>query len=596
VPGAFERMLVTLEHASRVNRLLVTARLLLTRDNAADAGTWVESIRDRSDRAEIVRLSMVTRDAEMVRTHGVPRSMGARAIQAAWEAARVVHLRLSAEGFTSFPSLPIPRDVATQPVDHTSLEFLLGNVPLPSVSGGTWATPKAGDVSGVWFASEAAGGLQNLGLAMSALGAPPLDLTPDMGGCSLTFKPEEREAAEAEDRVKPFRRRGVPALLWNTLDDPTRDERTVCEKMNGRVAVVVGGSSEGLLATSSMKALHHALTELGATSTLHSVWEAPFNPYAVPAEGTDPLAITPARSRHATRQTDAFLASLDLSGVDDVIVLGFETAWKVFRHPSLDPSARLHVIDPTLLSGIGSFRNALPSDPEEGWWPHERLRVHSFHPRYVRAFLRAQVPLRHVAWHPFPLDTEAFSSEGKVAGGGGIVVPAYEGCDFETLAKLASQFPQLSDIQVLSHEAPPPLQAAGRIGPTEQFAQLCAADVILLPFPTDPRRPLGVEAIAMALASGRPIIASASPTTVAHLSHGHNAILVPPGRPKSFAKAIAKVQGSPALAAKLAEGAKASAPLRSVKAFAKQLLQGAPEATCFHHQDEARGPWYPWPV
>jgi glycosyltransferase involved in cell wall biosynthesis len=92
---------------------------------------------------------------------------------------------------------------------------------------------------------------------------------------------------------------------------------------------------------------------------------------------------------------------------------------------------------------------------------------------------------------------------------------------------------------------------------------LWAADVTLIPASSAPLVRFGncvlpIKSFAY-LAAGRPILAPRAPDTAELLRDGENALLVAPGRPEEAGAALDRILGDPALAARLAEGALATA-------------------------------------
>src|SRR5690606_20939439 len=119
---------------------------------------------------------------------------------------------------------------------------------------------------------------------------------------------------------------------------------------------------------------------------------------------------------------------------------------------------------------------------------------------------------------------------------------------------------------------------------------------VVLPLDPDPRKPAGISVISMALAAGRPVIASSTLATVDHLRHGHDAILVPPGKPRALAQAIERLDQDDELLASLAAGARRSAEVASVRSWAHDLLHGAPAQGVFWEGERPQGPFRAWPT
>lgn len=625
--GAFEAALEALAIGAQLNRLLLTVRLVVLRENVAELPDLVGRVRALADRLELVRLSTLTRQPDVLKRHEVRRRDAIRAVQSCWEAARVTHLPLSTDGFASFPSLPVARDVPVQPADATLLDLLRGHVPVPSGVNGTWATPRDGDLSGVYHAVEHSRDLQELGLQLAAYGCPALDLPTDHGGLGLDFPPAERAQAEADGRIAPRRRDGVPMLLRNAvaLGEPAPPAHWTGSGRDARVAVLAPYVSDNVLVLSTLPALVERLRAHGADAHLHSVWDAPFNPFDPGArlpDGALAPSDDPERPGHrypedlveafanplrriafARERTPAFLADLDLTGVDLVVVPGWEAAHAVWRHPTLSPSARVVVPDFHLMTGIEGWHGTLEAGArpmDGGWWPDPRLQVHAIYPRYVRTYWRAGVPLRQVHWRPYPVHPGHFGAGPPPAACDTVFAGGNHQRDWVTLARAIDLGgDRLPTVQVMSHQpvprGPEILPPAPLLGFHEAVAN---SRFVVLPLEADPRRPAGISLISLALAAGRPVVATATHATVDHLRHGVDAWLVPPRSPAALAEAIARLHADPVLLERLAAGARASSAAVSVDRWARDLLDGAPAATTFPADPDHphTGPFRAWPV
>lgn len=617
--GAFEEALEALDIASRLNSLLVRVRYVLLRDNHDQVGTFVERVRDPADRLELVRLSALTRDRTVLRAHGVPRRPALRAVQAAWEAARVAHLRMTTEAFTTWPSVPMPTETPLQPVDATLLELLRANVPVPAARNGTWATPRDGDVSGLWYAVEGSRSLHELGLQLAAYGCPPLDLPPALGGMGLDQPPgEARDDAPAVRRID-----GVPALIANVVEGTDARPLPAWEGVGrgANVHVVAGFVTDNILALSTLPGLTDALRASGADATLHSVWRAPVNPYDtghdVPEDALQPssdparpgvrypddlvprLGTIPARYAHARKQAPGFVAGLDLSGADLVVVPGFDNALAVLDNPSLPDDARVVVPDFHLLTGLASWHERFATDRsmEGGWWPSERIEVHALYPRYVRAYWRAGVPLRQVTWRPYPVHLAHFGAGVDVLEAQHVFAGGAHQRDWATLAEAAKRRAGGLPLQVHTRETvPAPLETQGEVPLLAFYEAIANSRYVVLPLVPDPRRPAGISVAALALAAGRPVIATTTYATIDHLRHGHDAILVPPNRPDALAKAMDRLDQDDDLVAALAAGARRASQELSVRRWAEGLLDGFPAQRVWSMGDEGRGPFWSWPA
>ncbi len=615
--GSFADVLEAAELAHKLNRMMVIVRYVLLRDNVDEVATLIAKVGAVSDRVELVRLTALTEDRALLREHGVPRRLALGAVQAAWEAARENHTKLVTEAFATWPEIPMPSESPVQPADGTLLELLRGGVPVPSTTNGTWATPVRHDVRGLFPAVESARGLQELGLLLSAWGAPALDLPPEYGGLGLSVPPGTEDAPL--ERVE-----GVPAPIAKVFGpgDPSPLPAWVGVGRSACVHVVNGPGNDGLLALSTFPSLARRLQELGASVVHHTAWAAPFNPHdreiqladhamvpsddptrpgmRFPLEVADAFATTPARHAHVVRQTKPWMAALDFSGADLVVAGGWETALAVADHPTLPPGARLVVCDFHLMAGLPTWHErwlrpgARPMDG--GWWPDPRFEVHALFPRSARVYWRSGVPLKQVSWRPYPIELSQLPHGPDPRGSEYLVAGGSHQRDWPTLARAMSLLgPTTRPMAVYTKDAvPAPLQSGGEIRLLHFYEALANARFVVLPLVADPRRPAGISAAAMALAAGRPIIASCTLGTVDHLHHGVNAILVPPGDPHALAAAIRRLDSDDALLDRLAAGARASAEASSVERWALDLLDGAPPVRTWPTGENLRGPYRPW--
>jgi hypothetical protein len=618
-PGAFVAVLEALEHGARLARLLMTTRYALLQDNAHEVGALVAAVRLLTRRFELVRLIALTRDAQLLADNGLSRSAAIAAAQAAWEEARVAHLTVQTLGFGNWPAIPAPHAGPPQPADATLIGYLHHAVPVPSALAGSWATPSAGDPSGICLAVEAVGTLHDLGLELAAYGAPALDLPPSMGGLGLRRPPG---TPEDDDHPPLMTRDGVPLLLRRTFEDLDARPLPAWQPLapGARVHVVNGFATDNLLTLSTLPALAACLRERGVEVTLHSVWSAPTNPFdegptlphdiplvpgaAGPLFPPDTLAAfsnTPERITHARSAWRDGRGLLDLSSADVVIVSGYVNAIAVLDNPSLPADARVIVADFHLMSGSQEwFQRFWPAGARSGdpaWWPGERVEVHAVFPRSAHSYRRAGIPLRQVHWRPYPLHLGHFPAGGPPRDAEVIFAGGAHQRDWPTLARALVHLGRDGCRPILLHtpgKAPPPLVSAGEVHILRFYESMLRSRFVVLPLTLDLRRPAGISVVSMALAAGRPVVASATSATVAHLRHGHNALLVPPGNAKAFAAAMKQLDEDDALLDTLAANARASAARLSVAAWADELIAGAPPHTVF--PDGPNGPYHPWPT
>lgn len=596
--GAFATLETVLQEAARLNNLLVTVRYVLRRDNLDEVGPLVAVVREDANRFELTRLASLTRDTQIIRQLGVPRKQAIVACQAMWEAARVTHLAATTIGFGTFPSLPMPRDTPVQPADKTLLEMLRSNVPVPSTANGSWITPESGDLTGLYAAVDAGGSLAQLGLQLAAYGCPPLDMPPCMGGRELDAPPTD--GAACDDCPVVDRCAGVPEALDHVFD--TKDVGPLPAwrgfGTEARIAVVAGFATDNILTLSTLPGLAGELRSLGAKVQFHSVWDGPFNPYD---DTQTPFTNTPARISHAKRQGTALLSGLDLSGVDAVVTGGLDNALVLLENPTLSGDARIVIADFHMMSGIeGWHRKWLAAGTRSidgDWWPDERIVVHALYPRYVRAYWRAGVPMKQIHWTPYPVHLPDFGAGVPVTEATTLFAGGDHQRDWTTLARAVDLLGEGGCRPITLHttaDTARPLVNRGLARLNEFHAAIQRSRFVVLPLVPDLRRPAGMSVISLALAAGRPVVASATPGTIDHLRHGWNAILVPPGRPKALARAIKRLDEDDALLERLAAGARRSARGLSSTAWARALIEGTAPATAFNESDDHAGPFYAW--
>ncbi len=593
-PGAFATAVEALDIAARVNGLHVTARLLVHADSVGEVAAWVTRVREPAQRLELVHSA----------TPGPPVSRRdlADAFLEGWRAARVFHRPLSTFGFVTWPAPPRPGEGPPEPVDGTLLDALWQGVPVPSAAAGTWATPQDADLAGLFEAEKRAGSLHDLGLALAALGAPALDLPPSMGGHAA-----ERHPDLPADAPTPLRRRGLPALLATAFRSADARPLPAWTGIGaGARAVVVGsGGTDNLLSLSTLPGLTAALQAAGVTARLESAWHAPHDPDGPPppmsplprprADGSpgvdgatlEAFTVTAPRIAAERARRDAFWAGLDLADADLVVVSGYDNAARALSHPTLRADARVEVADLHLLAAV----ETLPRP-----WPGERVTVRALFPRSVRAYVRAGVPLRQVLWRPYPIHRPHLQEGPPPSACETVFAGGAHQRDWQTLARAVASLGRDVAQRVALYTpdpVPPPLVSLGDARLLAFHAALAASRVVVLPLVADLRRPAGISVLSMALAAGRPIVATATAATVDHLRDGVDALLVPPRNARRLAEALDAVLRDDALADRLGRGARAAAAALDTARWAEELVHGAPPATTW--PDTPTGPWRPWP-
>jgi glycosyltransferase involved in cell wall biosynthesis len=115
----------------------------------------------------------------------------------------------------------------------------------------------------------------------------------------------------------------------------------------------------------------------------------------------------------------------------------------------------------------------------------------------------------------------------------------------------------------------------GTLPQAQVAAELARAAVVVAPFlhtAMTERHTSPLKAFE-AMAAGRPIVASALPSSREFLRDGHNALLVPPGDAGALAAALQRVLADPGLAERLARAAWEASPAYSWEARARALRE-----------------------
>ncbi|MGC6491969.1 MAG: glycosyltransferase [Myxococcota bacterium] len=607
--GSYDELMGALEVASKLNSMLVTVRAVLLASTHAHIASMVASVRELADRIVLVRMSAMTRDPKVLKAHAVKRAAAVEAVETAWRTARQTQTRMLVRGFGTWPAPPRSTTTGPAPVDGTLLDLLRNQVPVPSAGSGTTLNPNAGELSGAFYAIEQTQDLADLGLQLAAYGCPARELPLTMGG---------------RGEATPDSERGIPTQLVTPQTDVAQ---LVCvppawthSEGDGRIDIVVPPLTDNILALTTLPALRDALSTAGETVGWHSIYEAPFNtqdpqhplpegPFGQLIDGrlvmderaVHGLTTTPARIAWTRKHQARWWDTLDFSTARMVVVPGFDAAHAVAQHPTLSSDARVVIADFHLMSGMSRWHETwLPTGQRSmdgGWWPDERFVIHALYPRYIRAYWRAGVPARQILWRPYPLSARHFPPGPAVESCTGVFAGGTHRRDWTTLAAALQRLgPAAPQVDVYSATAAPaPLHDRGEVRLAAFYEHLANSRYVILPMDGDHRRPAGISVISMALAAGRPVIATATPGTIDHLRHGVNAILVPPGRPGSLARAIQKLESDPELLRTLSEGARASFHEVSVARWADILLNGPPQEANFDSSGTGIGPFFPWP-
>lgn len=340
------------------------------------------------------------------------------------------------------------------------------------------------------------------------------------------------------------------------------------------IAIVTPGLPDVLLATSTLPGLAAALAARGRDVALRSVWHAPWNLYGPPPDAP-PQTLSPALPGALTRRLQtarqlqrAFLDRLDLRDSATIIAPGWDVAWRLLHHPTRRPDSQLVVIDLHLQHGVEPWRD-LPADAWAQVW------VLSCFPGFVAAYLRAGVPLDRIRWIPYPVDTADLPPAPSPLPDDAPWVAA--GSHARDPAALLAAGDGLRDRRRIRVHGPltpthPALDPAGVVGLDALCRSLRDARAVLVLARSSADDPAGISVAALALAAGRPVVATASWGLRDHVQHGVSGLLLPPGDGPALAAAVARLDADDDALAALAAGARDAAARADVTAVADLLL------------------------
>jgi glycosyltransferase involved in cell wall biosynthesis len=234
-------------------------------------------------------------------------------------------------------------------------------------------------------------------------------------------------------------------------------------------------------------------------------------------------------------------------------------------------NARVVAGDFHMLDGRERFADRLRAG-----WPDPRLEITSCFPSFAHLYVRTGVPLDRIRFRPYPLGPIAERPAHEAAFSGGDHLRDW--AMLEAAARsLGARCPA---IRVAS---PPEVRLAhaggivplGRIELSDFVDEIAKASFVITPVRWARDICAGGSVLALALALGKPTVATRVPMALDHLRDGVDAILVDPGDVEAFADAIARIANDHALRARLTEGARRRARACSAEAWADELVSGA---------------------
>jgi hypothetical protein len=361
-----------------------------------------------------------------------------------------------------------------------------------------------------------------------------------------------------------------------------------------RVAVLWPAIDDRLLVASTLPALAAALTARGVVGELIGPWDLRWDPLDLTCPRHVPWWRRAAAfvRRSITREPDPFASyrpsdgrlghpflwheppdraeavearwwgGLDLGGFDVVVAPGLPAGRRALHHPSRRPGTPVLVADFHMLQGIDAWTPADRAHPD--------VRVTACFPSF--AALYARHGLRDVAWRPYPVHLGHTRPSPSVAEG--LVAAGRNGRAFDALAAAARSVGAgvvvLGDPALVA-AAGAPLEPRGVVDLPTFVGTLRRADAVLVPLRHDPRHAAGITVVALALAAGKPVVASDTPAMRDHLRPGIDSLLVAEETPGAWADALRRVR-DPSTRAHLAAGAAEAGNRLSVEAWADALV------------------------
>jgi len=201
--------------------------------------------------------------------------------------------------------------------------------------------------------------------------------------------------------------------------------------------------------------------------------------------------------------------------------------------------------------------------------------VHANFPRFSHVFSRMGVPLNQVVWRPYPIHPPHYPEGPAPSACEVIFTGGRHRRELGVLQQAADHLEDVHLIELFSSEEVPargPLRPQGEVKFPEFVRRLAQSRFAIITLDPSPYHAAGNTVVALAQATGRPLIVSAAGGTVDHCKHGQDALIIPPGEPETLAQAIQRLDNDPQLLSHLAEGAQAAARRASVDRWAAEIL------------------------
>lgn len=429
--------------------------------------------------------------------------------------------RLDFEGFALHGP---PPQGAPIPIENSHWHAFSRGVRIPRAESGTLARTST-ELSAT---IAKAGDLRRLGRVLEAMGAPAIDLPLCLGGRGRAEEPTLHVAACLPCPVHA-RCNGIPAELA-TDTEGLLQPRGRWRPLAAGACIDVAPARDEQLSKLTIPPLVARLEALG---------------FVVTREGG-----------HA--------------GADLAVVWDFAQALETIDRGELRPHARVVVGDFHMLEG----RPALMQRTAAGW-PDARIEVVSAYPSFIHLYMRSRVPIDRMSFRPWPIGPLEPRGELRAGFAGGRDL-----ADWELIAAVGERLGREGPAIRVAHGAHLRPARVGKLEPLGALSFDALVDAVatarFVVVATAWNRHLSTNSmlIALALACGRPIVATRTPVPD-HLREGVDSLLVDPGDVEALAGAILRLDRDDVLRRRLAEGARRRGRLGSAAAWADELARGA---------------------
>jgi len=496
-------------------------------------------------------------------------------------------------GFEGARGGPVPGAGATCVASGAVVELLRDGIPLPSASGGLFAT--AGSSAPLAESASTGQAVRQLGFELAASRRPFLDLPACLGG------PPPVDAVAASGCVKVDACRACPidascpGVPRPMLDIPGLREQVapprhwLATKEHARVLVACEPVSD--VYGTTFFSLARWLARFGARVDVVTPWAVHEDVgFAWPE-------VQRAGRPDGTSELERFMLEGPVERYDLIITPDPRVTRPLVVSRRLPPTTRLVVTDFHMLRGMDDWvRDFCPPGrraEEGGWWPSPEIELNSGFPGFASLYTRYGIPMQQVAWQPYVLDAASFAVQCAAEDGVSIVSGGNHRRDVDTLLAAAARLDdRLHRIDLFAHgelrDVPRTIDFHGVVPAATYCRAVGRSRFMIVPLLDHPHNAAGITAIVTAIICGRPAIATATAATRDYIIDGVSGLLVPPGDAQALADAIERVDRDPALLACLAAGAREAAHHYTTESWARALLFGSGTT------DRAHWMWSQW--